>query len=143
MRKVSETEYATALTATAAYKAFSAPYLQKNGWTVIPADAPKPQFAGADLDLNLHSTNKELFELERDMPERFSAYTPWGDQNKNAVTAWTGEVIARVTHEGRWFRNNFGGKWRQLTIRADWNQTYTGREYDSRQLVNFRRVKGG
>ena len=36
---------------------------------------------------------------------------------------------------------NMGGRWRQLTIRADWNMSYTGREYDSRQCVNFRKCK--
>lgn len=46
MRIPSETEYETAKAARTAYDAFAAPYLQRNGWTVIPADAPRPIFQG-------------------------------------------------------------------------------------------------
>jgi hypothetical protein len=116
MRKVTEVEYQTS-------KAFIASAL--------------PSYAGTDW--NAHATNVELYELEHCMPAKFSAYAVV-DNTRSHITTWTGEVIARVTREGKWHRNNFGGKWRQLTIRADWNQTYTGREYDSRQLVNFRRI---
>jgi hypothetical protein len=153
MRQVTQQEYDTALAASAVYRDFCKPYVQKNGWTVIPPDAPKPTFNGAVLDINVHSTNIELFELQRDKPEKFSAYVqeptaPQRDQTnflalrRSTVTTWTGEPIGEVVLTGVWHVNNFGGKWRQLAIRTDWNMIYTGREYDSRQFVNFRRQKG-
>lgn len=83
-------------------------------------------------------------ELNRDQPERFSAYLV--ERKPTAcdrdVTTWAGDMIGTCTHVDLWHRNNFGGRWRQVTVRTIWGQTYTGREYDSRQLVNLRRVKG-
>lgn len=144
MRKVTQTEYETAKRALAAYQDYCKPYVQKNGWTVIPKDAPRFVFEGDAIEtdaINAHTTNVELFELERDMPERISAYVVI-DNTRSHVTTWTGEVIGRVTHERNWHRNNLGGRWRQVTIRSDWGHVYSGREYDSRQFVNFRRAKG-
>lgn len=98
----------------------------------------------------------ELFELHRDQPEAFTAYVPWGEaQTKHFgtqsidapsksrdVTTWTGQRVATVASYGPWHRNNFGGKWRQVTIKPDFCRWYyAGREYDSRQCVNFRRLK--
>jgi hypothetical protein len=141
MRQVTEQEYITARNALDLYKAYCAPFVQSNGWTVIPADAIRPYFNGAELTtdaINAFSTNVELFELARDKPERFCNYIVPGSN----VTTWQGEVIGRVVHSGAWHVNNFGGRWRQVTIRTDWNQCYTGREFDSHHLVRFRKVKG-
>jgi len=138
MRQVTETEYTAAKAAHAIYAEFSKVYLQKNGWTVIPSDAPYPVFDGASLKdtINAHSTNIELFELQRDHPEKFGAYV-----TKNKVTSWTGEQIGAVTWRGQKQRNNFGGSWCAINVQTDWGQIYHGREYDSRQYVNLRRVK--
>ncbi len=138
MRKVTQAEYELGKAALALYQEFSKPYVQKNGWTVTPVDAPDRPFTCDEI--NAHSTNVELFELERDCPGKFTAYASVSNIRSD-VTTWTGELIARVTHQGSWHTNNMGGRWRQLTIRADWNMSYTGREYDSRQCVNFRKCK--
>lgn len=82
----------------------------------------------------------EVFELHRDRPERFTAYVT-SDGYRN-VTTWTGDRVAIVASCGEWHRNNFGGKWREVRIKPDFCRWYyTGREYDSRQCVNFRRMK--
>lgn len=143
MRKVSQTEYDAAKRVLSAYGDYCKPYVQHNGWTVIPAEAPRFVFEGATLEtdhINAHTTNVELFELDRDKPEKFGAYMPM-DSRVN-ITTWTGESVGRVTNRREWHRNNLGAKWRHVTVRTDWGHVYAGREYDSRQFVNFRRVKG-
>ena len=142
MRSPNQAEYETAKAALAVYAEFSKPYVQRNGWTVIPADAPRPAFEGVYLSsdrINAYSTTVELFELARDKPEKFSAYV---QSPRNAITTWTGEEIGVVCDCGAWHRNNMGARWRSLRIRAAWGAVYHGREYDSRQLVNLRRFAG-
>ena len=131
--------------------AYAAQFIQPNGWTIIPAKAAgHPDYAACD---NAMRSRVELFELNRDRPERFSAYLQPSNREQvdqtnlvayrhRNVTTWTGDKLGWVTHTGAYHRNNFGGRWRQVTVRTIWGQTYTGREYDSRQLVNLRRVKG-
>ena len=136
MRQVTTDQYNYSKAVLAAYTDYCKPYVQKDGWTVIPKEAPRFEFEGVATDINIHSTFVELFELANQKPEKFSAYVTYP-----AVTTWTGEHVAEISWRGAWHRNNFGGKWRQLTIQSDWGHVYTGREYDSRQLVNFRRVK--
>ena len=137
MRIPSEAEYIEAKAALAVYGEFCKPYVQRNGWTVIPADAPRPEFNGVVLDtdrINAYSTNVELYDLANNSPERFSAYVV---NSGSGLVTWTGEPIGKVVNvsaHGRCW------KWRQVTIRADWGQTYTGREYVSTHLVNLRRV---
>lgn len=141
MRIPSQTEYETAKAALAAYEAFAKPYVQRNGWTAIPADAPRPVFDGEELTtdrVNAYSTIVELFELDRDKPDAFSAYVQFP---RNSVTTWTGEEVGIVCDRGAWHRNNFGARWRSLNVRAAWGAVYHGREYDSRQLVNLRRSR--
>jgi len=90
-------------------------------------------------------TNKELselevFELHRDKPKRFTAYISWN--GSDVVSTWVGDRIGDVCDRGRWHTNNFGGIWRQITIKPDFSpEYYTGREYESQQCVNFRRMK--
>lgn len=141
MRTPSPSDYDTAKAALAVYERFCEPYIQRNGWTVIPADAPRPVFAGETLTtdrINAYSTIVELFELQRDKPNRFSAYVQFP---RNAVTTWTGEEIGLAIDTGAWHRNNLGARWRTVRVRAAFGGIYQGREYDSRQLVNFRRLK--
>lgn len=82
----------------------------------------------------------EIFELHRDKPERFTAYV--STNGHRSVTTWTGDRIAVMVDSGRWHTNNMGGRWRQVQIKPDFCRWYyTGREYDSRQCVNFKRMK--
>lgn len=141
MRIPSQAAYDTAKAALAVYADFSKPYLQRNGWTVIPADAPRPVFEGEELTtdrINAYSTDVEVFELARDKPEKFSAYVSFP---RNGVTTWTGEEVGVVCDKGEWRRNNMGARWRSLRVRSAWGAVYYGREYDSRQLVNLRRSR--
>ena len=140
MRIPSLAEYETAKTALAVYAEFSKPYIQRNGWTVIPADAPRPVFGGEELStdkINAYSTTVELFDLAHDRPEKFSAYVQFP---RNAITTWTGEEIGFVCNKGAWHTNNFGARWRSIRVRAAWGAVYNGREYDNRQLINLRRA---
>jgi hypothetical protein len=86
----------------------------------------------------------EVFELNRDKPEQFTAYVTWRTDAVEAkeVTTWTGQRVAVRCDAGPWHTNNMGAKWRQLRIKPDFCRWYyTGREYDSRQCVNFKRMK--
>ena len=141
MRIPSQTDYDRAKAALAAYAEFCKPYVQKNGWTVIPADALRPSFEGVELTtdkVNAFSTDVELFELDRDKPEKLSAYVA---APHDRVTTWTGEQIGLVCYAGSWHRNNMGARWRSLRVRSAWGAIYHGREYDSRDLVNLRRSR--
>lgn len=144
MRIPDETEYQEAKAARAVYDEFTKAYIQPNGWTVIPADAPRPMFGGAPLTtdrINAYTTTLELYELANGKPDRFSAYVTTSAFGTVEVVTWTGERIAAPKFTGHWHRNNFGARWRSIEVRADWGGLYYGREYDSRQLVNFRRAK--
>jgi len=86
----------------------------------------------------------EVFRLHRDQPQRFTAYVTWRTDADEAklITTWTGERVAIRSSYGPWHTNNMGAKWRQITIKPDFCRWYyTGREYNSRQCVNFRRMK--
>jgi hypothetical protein len=108
MRIPTQTEYETAQRALDAYAAFSKPYVQKNGWTAIPADAPRPVFEGAELTsgrVNAFSTTVELFELNRDKPEKVFAYISASESGAWRATTWTGETISEDLRAGRTYRN--------------------------------------
>lgn len=142
MRQVTAEQNATARAAIAAYREFSKPYVQRNGWTVIPADAPRPLFDGVELTtdrINAFSTDAELYSLATEKPDKFSAYV--SASRPRAITTWTGEEVATIVDRTAYHRNNFGGRFRTIWIRAEWGGTYFGREYDSRDLVSFRRLK--
>lgn len=86
----------------------------------------------------------EVFRLHRDQPEQFTAYVTWRTDPVEAkrITTWTGERVGVRCDAGPWHTNNMGAKWRQLRIKPDFCRWYyTGREYDSRQCVNFKRMK--
>lgn len=108
MRIPSQNEYETAKRALAVYADFSKPYVQKNGWTVIPADAPRPVFDGAELTtdrVNAFSTTVELFELNRDKPEKVFAYISASESGAWRATTWTGEAISEDLRAGSSYRN--------------------------------------
>ena len=80
MRIPTETEYATAKAALAVYADFSKPYVQRNGWTVIPADAPRPTFDGAPLDTDrVNAVGDRLSAKAGECP---SIYVYLGDDGK-------------------------------------------------------------
>lgn len=86
----------------------------------------------------------EVFRLHTEKPEQFTAYVTWRTDPDEAklITTWTGERVAVRCDYGPWHTNNMGAKWRQLRIKPDFCRWYyTGREYNSRQCVNFKRMK--
>lgn len=104
---------------------------------ITAEEAADPIYAACNNEMR---GRVELFELHRDKPEHFSAYSTVED-GCYSVTTWMGDSLGRVVFVGLWHRNNLGAKWRVLHVRADWGGVYSGREYKSRQLVNFRRLK--
>ena len=147
MRIPTETEYATAKAALAVYDDFCKPYVQRNGWTVIPADAPRPIFDGAPLDtdrVNAFSTTVELFELNRDQPDRVFAYITADAGGCWRVTTWTGETISSDLIAGRAYRNP---RWSYTSdiitpIRAKiCGHWYSGRALGAGLYVKLRRVR--
>lgn len=109
MRIPSSEEYETAKAATAVYEAFTAPFVQRDGWTVIHADAPRPLFRGEPLTtdrVNAFSTTIELFELARDQPEKIFAYVSAAPDGVTwRITTWAGEVISDDLIVGRTYPN--------------------------------------
>lgn len=112
MRVPSLPEYETAKAALAVYAAFSAPYVQRNGWTVIPADAPRPLFEGTELTtdrINAFSAIVELFELDRDKPDTIFAYVSSRSKNGKTdwhISTWAGEMLSDdLIVTGRTYRN--------------------------------------
>ena len=127
------------------YNKWSEQYRKSNGWTVIPADATPPSLNGVPLTsdvINRLSTMVETYRLWTQKPQTFVAYVT-GQSHEigdGIVTTWTGHRLGRVVTRGNWHRNNFGGRWRSVRMRALWGACYYGREYDSMQLVRFRRL---
>lgn len=131
----------------AAYWATNATF-SRGGWSYLSADlATHPDYAACTNDTR---GNVEEYELHRDKPARFSAYVLESTREqvdatniiacrRRDVTLWPGQKIGFVTHTGAWHRNNFGGRWRAITVQTAWGDVYHGREYDSRQLVNLTR----
>jgi len=90
---------------------------------------------------NEERSAREVFELHRDKPERFSAYVTWKTGDRS-VTTWMGDKVGERCDNSPWHTNNMGAKWRQIRIKPDFCRWYyTGREYESRQFVNFKRMK--
>ncbi len=122
----------------------------RSGWSSLPAGkAAHPDYAACTNDMR---GQVEAFELNRDKPEKFSAYvnestseqvyaTTYIACRRRDLTTWTGHKLGVVTYTGPWHRNNFGGKWRAIDVRTVWGDRYYGREYDSRQLVNLTRSR--
>lgn len=105
----------------------------RSGWSSLTAEqAAHPDFAACTTEMR---GRVEQYELHRDKPERFTGYVTGAN-----VATWNGMALGKVTWSGHWQRNNFGGRWRAVTMRADWGDTYHGREYASRQFVNWRKA---
>ncbi|HSI42016.1 MAG TPA: hypothetical protein VLA00_15850 [Xanthobacteraceae bacterium] len=140
----SQAEYEHAKAALAVYAEFSKPYVQRNGWTVVPADAPRPIFDDTELTtdrVNAFSTTVELFELNRDKPERIFAYVSSGALDGKSdwrVSTWTGALLSSELIAGRTFRGGFGA--RITPIRARINGAwYHGRALGPGMHVKLKR----
>lgn len=147
MRVPSEHEYETAKRALAVYEQFSVPFVQRNGWTIIPADAPRPLFDGAPLTtdrINAYSTDIELFELARDQPDKIFAYVSAAPDGVTwRITTWTGEVISDDLVTGRTYPNpRYSFTSNKITpIRAKiMGRWYTGRSLGAGVYVKLRAV---
>lgn len=122
----------------------------RSGWSSMSAEkAAHPDYAACTNDMR---GLVEVFELNRDKPEKFSAYvqeltreqrdaTNLAACRNRGLTGWTGETLGTVTYTGPWHRDNFGGKWRAIDVQTIWGDRYHGREYHSRQLVNLTRSR--
>ena len=66
----------------------------------------------------------EQYELNRDKPERFTAYV---SSQGEACTVWTGLMIGRTTHAKLTKRHSaWMGKVYHYTFETIWGQTYAG-----------------
>lgn len=132
--------YAECVRRQAIYDAWAKQFVQKNGWTVIPADAVAPvEFT------NEHRAFIEVFEFLRDKPEKYFLYikeeaTTRGTLNYGPwiATTFTGLVLGSVTH-GRPYRDNFGGVRVPVAVFACNGKRYNGTYYKS--AGNYARVK--
>jgi hypothetical protein len=108
-------------------------YQQRNGWTVIPADAKPP--------VNVTNEDRsaiEVYEFCRDKPDRYFLYVKHLEGRNAVATTWTGEHLGSATL-GPVYRDNFGGKRQSITIRAINGETYHGTYYKS--AGDYARVK--
>jgi hypothetical protein len=109
--------------------------------SISAEEAKHPDYAACN---NAMRGRVEFFELHRDKPEAVSLYVSGGGHHigKPIITTWVGHRVDTKVTTGPWQRNNMGARWRLVRMTAAWGGEYSGREYDSRQLVNFRRLKG-
>jgi len=123
----------------ARHDAWAAQYVQKTGWTVIPADAVPP--AGADIS-NDERSSIEVYEFCNDIPKAYFLYI--SQENHDAHT-WTGEHLGRASF-GREFRDNFGGRRVPVTVKAINGRTYHGTFFKSAgdyARVRLAKAEGG
>ena len=104
------------------YESWAVQYRQKNGWTVIPADAVPP----------VSITNEERGRLEQFLfatnpPARYFLYI---NEERKVATTWVGDILGRVTF-GRAWQDNFGGKRIAVRIEGINGRTYTGTYFQS------------
>lgn len=139
---LTEADYTFAKALQAIYEEHCKPYVQKNGWTVIPAGtlAPLDMFGEPVTAARVIRASSiiERWELMRDKPERFVAYVR-GD----TIVIWTGHVIGHVTWQTNWSLWRGNNRRRTVHARMAWGGAhYYGIETDSGTLVNMRRSKG-
>lgn len=127
---ITREEYFLLKTKQAIYEKWAKQFQQKNGWTVIRADAVPPNsFDNGDR------AAIEVFEFVNDPPERYFVYI---NEKENRATTWTGETLGAVEF-GREYRDNFHG-WRiPVTVRAINGRVYSGTYYKS--AGDYARIK--
>lgn len=108
----------------ARHDAWAQQYVQKNGWTVIPAGVQPPPDAAIT---NEERGEIELYEFVNDPPSTYFLYV--NETTRNA-TAWPGQVLGSVSF-GREYRDNFGGRRVPVRIQAVNGRTYAGTYYKS------------
>lgn len=111
----------------------------KNGWASWrPEEAP--DYVNA-ITNDMRSA-VEVYELHRDKPAKFTAYT--GGSNGVLgpnVTTWTGDVIGKMLPGFKAWRDRHGNKRYSIRVRAAWGGEYIGQTAGPGMCVNLRRVK--
>lgn len=119
---ITTNEYQELKRLQAIYEKWAKQFLQKNGWTVIPADAIAPvKFTNADRSAI------ELYEFCFNPPDKYSVYV---HEIEGLATTWTGEELGRLTL-GPEYQDNFGGKRQSVRITAINGREYVGTYYKS------------
>lgn len=133
-------EHAALRAKLATYAAWAEQFKQRNGWTVIPADAVPPVTVTND-----ERSAVETFELCRDKPDAFLAYVEADEGGAWAVTTWTGEKLSADLIAGASYPNPRASYTsRTLTpirIKSIWGDWYTGRALGAGLYVKLRKVK--
>lgn len=135
--ELTQAEYETARAICDKADRYAAQFVQKNGWTVIPADAAKhPDYAACSNELR---GKVEQFEILRDMPETIFAYI--GNPRGNGmgcegiigqgypVQVWTGLQIGNATKGATWQVNSFIGSHMSQFYARIGGREYTGRGF--------------
>jgi hypothetical protein len=113
---------------------WSEQFRQPNGWTVIPADAQRPD-AIAMVDNDMRG-RVEQFELLNEAPERFTAYI---GSDGRSVTVWTGLKLGTAWTTSSW-RGPNGTKLFAYRAKIA-GREYYGRSQGSGMYINLTRAK--
>lgn len=117
----------------AEYDAWALQFRQRNGWTVIPADAVPPVTV-----TNADRSAVEVYEFCSNPPDRYTLYI---NEKREDATTWTGDGLGRTVF-GREYRDNFGGRRVPVTIYAINGRKYVGTYYKSAgDYARVRQVK--
>ena len=109
----------------------------------LTAGAPPP-----DLDA-LGVTNEmrdavEVYELHRDKPSKFLAYTA-GDDGRRLlgphVTTWMGTHVGKVLPGVKHWRDRHGNRRYSIRVLADWGGEYAGQTLGPGMSTSLRRVR--
>ncbi|MFA5431131.1 MAG: hypothetical protein WC329_08235 [Candidatus Omnitrophota bacterium] len=113
----SEEEYKEARERLAKYEEWSKRYIQKSGWTVVPADAVPPVVVTND-----DRSACEVWEWKHDPPDKYFLYV---SEEKQDAHTWIGQSLG-LCRFGREWRDNFGGTRRSVTVYGNNGVKYFG-----------------
>lgn len=123
----------------ATYDAWAAQFKQRNGWTVIPADAVPPVKVTND-----ERSAVEVFELCRDKPDAFLAYVS-AEGGSWRIATWTGEKLSADLIAGASYRNprpsHTSRTLTPIRVKSIWGDWYMGRALGAGIYVRLRKTK--
>jgi hypothetical protein len=82
----------------------------------------------------------ELYELNRDRPEKFTAYV---SSDGKSITTWMGDILGNITYTRQDSRRRSWHNDKMRTVYATiWGRRYYGRNSGNGMVINLRRMKG-
>ena len=81
----------------------------------------------------------ETYEFKKEKPEKYVAYV---DEDKNAVTTWTGQKLGKIYDKGDEYRGGFNSTRQNIKFKTDDGTSYSGVYYKSAgDYASFKKLK--